>query len=61
MSAVEDPERYVRNNRETLLQVIRHGDDEFTRGLAIAALVKYGPDPSLATVKQDIERMEEAP
>lgn len=58
MSAVDDPEAYVRNNRETLLRVIRHGDDAFTRGLAIAALVKYGPDPSLETVKQDLERME---
>lgn len=58
MSLGSDPEQYVRDNRETLLRVIRHGDDEFTRGLAIAALVKYGPDPSLESVKRDLERME---
>lgn len=53
-----DPETYVRENRETILRVIRHGDDEFTRALAIAALVKYGPDPDVEQVKADIDRME---
>lgn len=55
---VNDPEEYVRENRETILRVIRHGDDEFTRGLAIAALIEYGPDPSMDQVIEDIQRME---
>jgi hypothetical protein len=54
-----NPEQWVRENRETLLRVIRHGDDSFTRGLAIAALVKYGPDPSMDQVIDDIRRIEE--
>lgn len=53
-----DPEEYVRENRDVLLRVIRHGDDEFTRGLAIAALMEYGPDPTMDTVVDDIRRME---
>lgn len=45
--APDDPETYVRKNRDSLIRVIRHGDDPFTRGLAIAALIEYGPDPSV--------------
>lgn len=53
-----DPDEYVRENRDLLLRVIRNGDDPFTRGLAIAALVEYGPDPSMDQVIDDIKRME---
>lgn len=55
---MEDPETYVRENRDVLLRVIRHGDDSFTRGLAIAALMEFGPDPSMDQVIEDIQRME---
>lgn len=58
--APDDPETYVRNNRDRLLRVIRHGDDHFTQGLAIAALIEYGPDPSMEQVIEDIRRMEES-
>ena len=53
-----DPETFVRENYDTILRVIRHGDDEFTRALALAVLVEYGPNPSMDDIRTDLERME---
>lgn len=59
MSAVIDPEEYVRQNKETLVKIIKHGDDEFVRAMALTALVMYGDDPSPTELRAELERVEQ--
>lgn len=54
------PERFVRRNRETLLRVIKHGDDAFVRALAIAALVEFGDDPTRDQIMRELEQLGDA-
>lgn len=58
MTIINDPEQWVRENRDSLLRVIRHGDDSFTRALAVSVLMEYGPDPSMDQVIDDIKQLE---
>jgi len=51
-----DPDEYVRNNRDTLVRIIKHGNDDFVRSLALAALVEYGEDPDIEKVRREIEK-----
>lgn len=51
-----DPEEYVRENRETLVDIIKHGTDQFVRALALAALVEYGDDPDLEQVRHELRQ-----
>ena len=41
---IENPERYVRENREQLVHVLRHGSDEFARACAWTLLDRYCDD-----------------
>lgn len=50
-----DPTEYVRENQDLLVRLLKHGDDEFVRALALAALVKYGTDPELEAVQRELE------
>lgn len=54
------PERYVKENQETLIEVIKHSSDKFTRALAIAALIEYGDDPSAEQLLDEIESILES-
>lgn len=58
MSGV-DPDEYVHENRETLVEIIKHGTDEFVRALALAALVEFGGDPEIERVRRELDRAEE--
>jgi hypothetical protein len=53
------PERYVKENQETLIEVIKHSSDKFIRALAIAALIEYGDDPSAEQLLDEIESIRE--
>lgn len=55
-----DPDRYVHDNKDTLVRIIKHGDDEFVRALALAALIRYGDDPLLHDVEHEIERAKQS-
>jgi hypothetical protein len=50
-----DPDEYVRNNRESLVAIIKHGNDDFVRALALAALVEYGGDPDIEKVRRELK------
>lgn len=52
-------DEHVRQHREELVKVIRHGNDDFVRGLALAAIVEYGESPDLERIRRDIERAEQ--
>jgi hypothetical protein len=54
-----DLDQYVRENRETLSDIIKHGDDDFVRALALSAFVEYGGTPEREELKRDIEKMDE--
>lgn len=51
-----DPDEYVRQNRETLVEIIKHGTDPFVRSLALAALVEFGDEPDIEWVRHELER-----
>lgn len=56
MSSADGPEAYVREHRDTLVEILKHGNDDFVRALALAALVEFGEDPDIEAVKRDLER-----
>lgn len=58
-SADTEPDRYVRENRETLVRIIKHGNDDFIRALALAAIVEYGGEPEVETLRRELDRLEE--
>jgi hypothetical protein len=49
----------VRNNREALVAIIKHGNDDFVRSLSLAALVEYGGDPDIEKVRRELEKAAE--
>ena len=51
-----DPDDYVRQNAETLVEIIKHGTDPFVRSLALAALVEFGDEPDLERVRHELDR-----
>jgi hypothetical protein len=51
-----DPDVYVRENRETLVEIIKHGTDPWVRALAMAALVEFGGEPELDRVQRELDR-----
>ena len=59
INITESPDRWVRENRDTLRRIIKHADDQFTRALAINVLVTYGDEPAVEQVKQELEYAEE--
>lgn len=55
-ASTPNPNVYVRENKDDLVRIVKHGDDEFVRAMALAALVEFGDDPDLVTVRNEIER-----
>lgn len=51
-----DPDEYVREHHETLVEIVKHGTDSFVRAFALAALVEYGGEPSIERVRHELER-----
>lgn len=54
-----DPEKFVQENHETLVRILKHSDDEFVRGLALSALLEYGSDPLVEDVERDLKNARE--
>ncbi|WP_136688745.1 hypothetical protein [Halorhabdus amylolytica] len=54
-----DGDQFVQENKDTLVRILKHGDDEFVRALALSALVRYGSEPTLHDVESEIERAKE--
>ncbi|NLV10256.1 MULTISPECIES: hypothetical protein [Halomicrobium] len=54
-----DGDQFVQENKDTLVRILKHGDDEFVRALALSALVRYGNEPMLHDVESEIERAKE--
>ena len=50
------PDEFVSENRETLVRIVKHGDDEFVRALAIKALVNYGREPEAEDAVRELRR-----
>lgn len=59
MNTDTNPDRCVRENRETLVRIIKHGNDDFVRAFALAALVKYGGEPAVEQLQRELNRVDE--
>ena len=59
MDEITDPDRYVEENSEELVRIIKHSSKTFPRALALAALVEYGDEPSVEALAEDIEQLQE--
>lgn len=53
MTVVGD--RYVRENKDKIVRVIKNSNDDFTRALAISALCEYGGEPEIDQVIRELE------
>jgi len=58
-NSVEDPETQVQENREVIIEIIKHGGDQYIRALCLAALVKYGDDPDINRLKEEVSRLDQ--
>lgn len=56
--AENDPEAYVAENKETLVRIIKHGDDRFVRSLCLAALVRWGDEPDIEDLRREIDNLD---
>lgn len=56
MSSTDDPDEYVRENRDILIRIIKHGDDQTARALALSVLTRFGDEPTIDDVEQELER-----
>lgn len=52
-----DPEEYVREHRERIVQVIRHSDDPFARACAWVLLDRYTPDRDLEDLRDELDQI----
>ncbi|MHC3439518.1 hypothetical protein ACYJ1Y_15860 [Natrialbaceae archaeon A-gly3] len=57
-SLTDDPERYVQHNRDRLLEVLKHGDNEFTRAFVWAILDEYSDDVTLEELQLELDRLQ---
>lgn len=59
MKEVTDGNRFVSEHRDELVRILRHGNDEFTRAAALAALVRYGDAPDINDVQRELNQAQE--
>lgn len=53
-----DPRRYVKENNEQLISIIKHSNNRFVRGLCLAALVKYGEGKTeVDQIKKELDQL----
>jgi hypothetical protein len=50
-----DPETYVQENRDRLVQIIRHSDDPFARACAWTMLDRYTPDREIDELHDELD------
>lgn len=55
-----DPTKYVEENNEQLVYIIKHSNDQFVRGLCLAALVKYSEGKTkIEEIERELEQFRE--
>jgi len=52
-----DPETFVEENRERLVQIIRHSDDPFARACAWTMLDRYTPDREIDELHEELDNV----
>lgn len=55
----EDIERYVRQNRDRIVEILRHSSDRFSRACAWTLLDRGLPDPELEELHRELEILQE--
>ena len=56
---IPDPEQWVNDNRDVLVDVIKHSADDFTRALALAFLTRHGGEPEIDQLERELEAAKE--
>jgi len=56
---VNDPQTYVQEKQDTIIEVVKYGSDNYVRALCLAALIKYGEDPDIDRLKKEIAHLDE--
>lgn len=51
------PKEYVQQNKQTLVRLLKHSNDDFVRALALAAIVEFGEDATLESIEADLDRL----
>ncbi len=51
-----DLEEYVRENRDMLVEVLRYGQDPYTRACALVVLTHGGTERDIEEIKREVER-----
>lgn len=54
-----DPDTFVRENQDILVNILKNVDDKFVRALVLAALVEFGDTPLLEDVIREMESMQQ--
>ena len=50
-----DPNTFVQENQDILINLLKNVDDKFVRALVLAALVEFGDTPLLEDVIREME------
>ncbi|MCU4743430.1 hypothetical protein [Natronoglomus mannanivorans] len=53
----EEIREFVKENREMLTRVLRHGNDGYARACAWALLDRGGSDPDLEKIEQELQEL----
>lgn len=55
----ESGREYVKRNRDTIAEILKHGGDTLTRAYAYALLLEYGDDYDVEEVKRELDYLKE--
>jgi hypothetical protein len=55
----ESGREYVKRNRDTIAEILKHGGDRLTRAYAYALLLEYGDDYDIEQVKRELDYLKE--
>lgn len=54
-----DPDTFVQENQDILVNLLKSVDDKFVRALVLAALVEFGDTPLLEDVVREMESVQQ--
>ena len=54
-----NPTQYIQQNKETLIRLLKHSNDDFVRALALAAIVEFGDNATKESIEADLLRLRE--
>jgi len=56
---IDDPETFVRQNKEMLVRILRHSDNSYARACAWAILDAGTDDPEIEQLENELQQLKE--